>query len=84
MMAEDAFNIANRAGLSEEELEAQEKRHDFIRLQRGSIDKAVKDAVKENSIEIARNLLDVLDDSTIAQKTGLTVKKVSALRQSVA
>lgn len=41
-------------------------------------------AVKENSMEIARNLLDVLDDSTIAQKTSLTVKQVSALRQSVA
>lgn len=80
----DAFNIANRAGLSEEELDAQEKRHDFIRLQRGSIDKAVKDAVKENSMEIARNLLDVLDNPTIAQKTGLTVEEISALRQSVA
>lgn len=38
-----AFDIANEAGLSDEELEAQEKRYDFIRLQRGSIEKALQD-----------------------------------------
>lgn len=39
----EAFGIANKAGLTEDELEAQEKRHDFIRLQRGSIEKALHD-----------------------------------------
>lgn len=38
-----AFDIANEAGLTDEELEAQEKRYDFIRLQRGSIQKALHD-----------------------------------------
>ena len=42
-----AFEIANLAGLSEAELEAQEKRFDFIRLQRGSIEKALHDGLKQ-------------------------------------
>lgn len=31
-------------------------------------------------IEIARNLLDVLDDATIAFKTGLSIEAIKALR----
>uniref|UniRef100_UPI004057B167 Rpn family recombination-promoting nuclease/putative transposase n=1 Tax=Candidatus Electronema sp. TaxID=2698783 RepID=UPI004057B167 len=38
----EAFEIANTACLSEEELEVQFKRHDFIRLQRGVIEKLAK------------------------------------------
>jgi predicted transposase/invertase (TIGR01784 family) len=82
----DAFGIANKAGLSEAELEAQEKRHDFIRLQRGSIEKALLDGkaegAKEKALEIARNLLDVLDDATIAQKTGLLAVDIQQLRNA--
>lgn len=35
---------------------------------------------QEEKIEIARNLLDVLDDRTIALKTGLTEQQVKILR----
>ncbi len=35
---------------------------------------------KEKTIEIAKNLLDLLDDRTIASKTGLTIKEISKLR----
>ena len=38
-----ALEIANEAGLTCAELEAQHKRRDFIMLQRGSIKKALKD-----------------------------------------
>ncbi|SJM93543.1 Rpn family recombination-promoting nuclease/putative transposase [Crenothrix polyspora] len=88
----EAFDIANEAGLTKAELEAQEKRHDFIRLQRGSIEKALHDGLlkgrtegrvegaTEKALEIARNLLDVLDDATIAHKTGLTEVEIKALR----
>ncbi|EIJ36556.1 Rpn family recombination-promoting nuclease/putative transposase [Thiothrix nivea] len=117
----DAFGIANQAGLTEEELEAQERRFDFLRVQRAFQDQ-LKDAVEQRllteekllkkeleyrqilekqreaekkqeaaearaaeaehikAVNIARNLLDILDDATIAQKTGLTVEEVSALR----
>ncbi|MDD5037693.1 MAG: Rpn family recombination-promoting nuclease/putative transposase [Methylococcaceae bacterium] len=46
-----AFDIANLAGMSEAELEAQEKRFDFIRLQRGSIDKARQEGREEGREE---------------------------------
>lgn len=67
-----AFQIANTAGLSEEELEIQHKRRDFIWLQKGALDKAKKDGWKqgfaegivegiaegiaEGKLQIARNL----------------------------
>lgn len=87
-----AFNIANEAGLTKEELEEQFKRHDFILLQRGSIEKGYKDGraagmaegkaagMAEKTLELARNLLDVLDDATIAHKTGLTEAEIARLR----
>jgi len=99
-----AFDIANEAGMTDEELEAQEKRYDFIRLQRGSIDKALKDGLAQGreaglvegwvkgqaeglaqgeqrrTIKIAKELLEILDDATIAAKTGLTEADVARLR----
>jgi len=42
-----AFQIANTAGLSEEELEIQHKRRDFIWLQKGSLEKAKKDGWRQ-------------------------------------
>jgi predicted transposase/invertase (TIGR01784 family) len=39
---------------------------------------------KEKALEIARNLIDVLDDETIAEKTGLSVEDVARLRQELA
>ena len=39
----EAFAIANTAAMSEKDLEQQERRHDFIRLQRGSQAKAFED-----------------------------------------
>ena len=35
---------------------------------------------KKKAIEIAKNLLDILDDETIALKTGLTIDAVNKLR----
>ena len=37
---------------------------------------------KKGALKVALNLLDILDDATIAQKTGLTVEKVMELRKS--
>ncbi len=36
---------------------------------------------EEATLNVARNLLDVLDDATIAVKTGLTEEEVAALRR---
>lgn len=38
-------------------------------------------AKKEKAIEIAKNLLDVLDNETIALKTGLSIEKVKEIRE---
>jgi len=38
-------------------------------------------AKKEKAIEIANNLLDVLDNETIALKTGLSIEEVKSLRE---
>jgi hypothetical protein len=54
--------------LRREEWDAAEKRG----LEKGEHNKA---------LEIARNLLDILEDATIAQKTGLSEAEVSALRR---
>jgi predicted transposase/invertase (TIGR01784 family) len=83
-----ALSMANEASLSKEELELQHRRHDFILLQQGSLELAEAKGIEQGrqegeqakALEIARNLLDVLDDSTIAAKTGLSVDDVQALR----
>ena len=83
-----AFAMANEAAMSPEELEIQFKRRDFIILQRGSLALAEKKGIEigiekgaqERSLEIARNLLDILDDATIAAKTGLTETQIKQLR----
>ncbi len=91
---EKAYKIANRANLSKEELELQEKREDFLFIQKSSIEKVTREGREEGekigeergenkkAIEIAKNLLDVLDNQTISQKTGLTIKEVEDLRNS--
>jgi predicted transposase/invertase (TIGR01784 family) len=80
----DAFDIANTAALSEEELEVQFKRRDFIWLQRGAIEKATRDGLAqgkaqgkeegqmEGKMETARNMLhDGVAVEMIRKYTGL-------------
>ncbi len=49
------------------------------------IEKGVKQGLeqgaKQEKIEIAKNLLDVLDDETISLKTGLSLEEVEKLRE---
>jgi hypothetical protein len=60
-----AFEIANYAGLSREEMEMQHKRHDFIRLQKGSLELAEKQGREQGmaqgeNIGRQKSLLDIL------------------------
>jgi predicted transposase/invertase (TIGR01784 family) len=91
-----AVAIANTAALSMEELEAQEKRHDFIRLQRGWRKKAYSEGRQEGlqeglqdgrhkgerakALVVAKNLLPLLDDGAIAAAAGLSAEEVARLR----
>jgi predicted transposase/invertase (TIGR01784 family) len=36
----------------------------------------------EGKIEVAKNLLDILDDETISKKTGLSVEQIKKLRNN--
>jgi len=83
-----AFDIANQVNLTPDELADMERREMFIYDQQGAIIKAVKeaveeaveDALQEQKQAIARQLLDRLDDATIAQITGLSIQNVQNLR----
>jgi len=77
---QNALGIANEANLSEEELETQHKRKEFIYIQKSSIELAREKGIQEGIINIAKNLLDVLDNNTISLKTGLSVEYIQSLR----
>lgn len=73
----EAFHIANTSGLSEEELDLQWKRRDFIFLQKGAIEKAKKDG----KIEIVKKLLqEHLPLELIMRCTGLSQTEIEQLQ----
>ncbi|MEG4484045.1 Rpn family recombination-promoting nuclease/putative transposase [Microcoleus sp. D2_18a_B4] len=85
-----AFDLANQARLSREEVEVLERREQFIHDQQGVIIKAVEEArqaarqerIRKETLVIARQLLSQLDNATIAQVTGLSVEDVQNLRST--
>jgi predicted transposase/invertase (TIGR01784 family) len=81
-----ALSTINEASLTKEELELQHKRKEFISVQKSSIELAkeqgIKQGIQKRNLEIAKNLLDVLDNETIALKTGLEIKTIQDLRDN--
>jgi len=51
-----------------------------IGMEKG-LEKGIEKGKLQEKVEIARNLLDVLDDETIALKTTLSIDMVRSLRQ---
>lgn len=49
-------------------------------LEKG-LERGIEQGEKLKAIEIAKNLLDVLEDDIIAVKTGLSIEEVRALRK---
>jgi predicted transposase/invertase (TIGR01784 family) len=84
---QQAFNIANRMNLTPEEEDDLIRREIFIQDQRNALLKARKQGLEEGqrsqTLTIAQALLDVLDDATISQKTGLDLATVARLRAAV-
>lgn len=92
-----AFTLANEATLNPEELEDLEKREIYIYDQRNAIKKAVRlareEALKQgieqgiergkqaSKLEIARQLIGLLEDQMISQTTGLSLEQIQQLRQ---
>jgi predicted transposase/invertase (TIGR01784 family) len=91
---EDAFDRVNEGAMSDEELEIQIKRQIFIQDQIGAMSLAMKQGIQQGiqqgieqgklaeKLAIARNLLDVLDNQTIALKIGLTAEQIESLRET--
>jgi predicted transposase/invertase (TIGR01784 family) len=91
-----AFEVANQANLSRDELDELDHQLIFIQDQRGAIAFATKQGLKEGleqgleqgveqgtrttQVAIAQNLLAVMDDAAISQTTGLPIEQVQALR----
>ncbi|MEY3866947.1 MAG: Rpn family recombination-promoting nuclease/putative transposase [Microcoleaceae cyanobacterium] len=86
---QQAFAIANEANLSREELEDLEKREMVIEDQRNLIlrgrqegrQEGLEEGMRKKALEIAKQFLNVVDDQTISQKTGLTLDDIQQLRQ---
>ncbi|HEY9864787.1 MAG TPA: Rpn family recombination-promoting nuclease/putative transposase [Candidatus Obscuribacterales bacterium] len=83
-----AFQIANQTNLTREELDEVEKVELFLQDQRNAISFAESQARQEGqmegrtekAIEIARQLLNILDDQTISRTTGLSLAEIQNLR----
>jgi predicted transposase/invertase (TIGR01784 family) len=83
-----AFESANKFSWNKNELEV----YDYIFLKDANdisalkkaenkgIEQGIKQGEKNKVIEIAKNLLDILDNETIALKTGLDIKVIQKLR----
>jgi predicted transposase/invertase (TIGR01784 family) len=91
-----AFEIANQANLSSEEIDELEHQEIFIQDQRNVIKKALNQGIElgleqgieqgieqgklETQLAIAQQLLDVLDDAAISRSTGLSIEQIARLR----
>lgn len=85
---QEAFEIATQTSWNLKELEVYEYMtlREFDELnalrtaERKGMEKGIEKGIEKEKINIAKNLLDILDDETIALKTGLTVADVQKLR----
>lgn len=65
--------------LSQEEIK-EIKELDKLEWQDDVIEEVIEEKVKEEKIRLAKNLLDVLDNKTIAEKIGLDIDLIESLR----
>ena len=82
---QDAFEIATQTTWNKKELEVYDyiglKEFDDINALRTAERKGIEIGVEQEKIKIAKNLLDILDDATIAIKTGLSIVAIKKLRE---
>jgi predicted transposase/invertase (TIGR01784 family) len=85
-----AFEMANQANLSRDELDEFEHQAMFIQDYHGAIAFATKQGMNRGmeqrtriiKLTIAQNLLPVMDDASIAQTTGLAIDEIQKLRST--
>ncbi|WP_328983529.1 Rpn family recombination-promoting nuclease/putative transposase [Thiorhodovibrio winogradskyi] len=78
---EKFFAAAEIANFSREEIQRYEDSLKYYRDLKNCLDTAREEGIEEGIIKVARNLLDLLDDDTIAAKTGLRVEVIADLRR---
>jgi len=84
-----AFEMANEVNLTLEQIEDMEMQEMFIHDQRNAIKKALNQGRQEGraegklaaKLEMAKQLLDVLDDAAISQASGLNMTEIAQLRK---
>jgi predicted transposase/invertase (TIGR01784 family) len=80
----EAFDIATQTSWDKRELEIYEyvslKEFDEINALKTAEKKGIERGEHKKAIDIARNLLDILDDETISTKTGLSVDVIKNMR----
>ena len=91
-----AFEIANQATLTAEELNALENQEAYIRdtqmtfeqlrqqraeARQEGLDEGREEGAQQQALATARNLLSILDDAAISQATGLPLEVVQGLRE---
>ena len=77
---QQAFDIANQAGLTPEELDEFEHQWMYIADQQGAVTYAEEKAKESMQRSIAQKLLLALDDEAITQATGLPVEEIRSMR----
>jgi predicted transposase/invertase (TIGR01784 family) len=89
-----AFEMANEVNLTPEQIEDMEMQEMFIHDQRNAIKKALSQGRQEGleegvaqgklaaKMEMARKLLEILDDVAISQASGLSVVEIARLREA--
>lgn len=94
---QQAFAIANETNLNPEDLADLEALERYILDRQGILRKGIEEGLarrreesteegialgmREKALEIARQLLNVLDNQTISQTTGLSVEYIQNLRE---
>ncbi len=86
---QEAFEIANKFSWNQKELDyydsmdlrqADDKNALDTAEQKG-VKKGIAQGIEKRNLEIAKNLLDILDNETIAIKTGLLIQQIKDLRK---
>ncbi|MGL5378712.1 Rpn family recombination-promoting nuclease/putative transposase [Clostridium sp.] len=72
-----------RISASSKERELYERRKESLLNKVSALKNAEEKGERNKTVEIARNLLDILDNETISLKTGLSVDEVQVLRNEI-
>ncbi len=78
---QQAYQIAAQHHWTEDELDIYESQGLRLGRDRNVVETAREDGERQGKIEVARHLLALMDDATIAQVTGLAVSVIAQLRQ---